>query len=145
MRRPLSLTQQNALLLVAVFIAFEVLTAVAVMSFLMVPMARRGAGDLSELLALTAQTWSELPPSTRPAFQRQLAEHHEIVLLPTPLPDEFEEAHRGPYLQELRKSLSVHFSQHVEVRSSTARRRGVALGGTAKRWQDTVAGISPQP
>jgi len=117
-RRPLSLTQQNALLLVAVFIAFEVLTAIAVMSFLMTPMARRGANDLSELLALTAQTWSELPPSTRPAFQRQLADHHEIVLLPTAMPDELEEAHRGPYLQELRKSLSVHFNQRVEVRSS---------------------------
>jgi two-component system, OmpR family, osmolarity sensor histidine kinase EnvZ len=117
-RRPLSLTQQNALLLVVVFIAFEVLAAIAVMSFLVVPMARRGAGDLSELLALTAQTWSELPPTTRPAFQRQLADQHEIVLLPTPLPDKLEEAHRGPYLQELRNSLSVHFNQRVEVRSS---------------------------
>ena len=100
------------------FIAFEVLTAFAVMSFLMVPMARRSASDLSELLALTAQTWSELPPSTRPAFQRQLSDQHEIVLLPTPLPDELVEAHRGPYLQELRKSLTVHFNQNVEVRSS---------------------------
>ncbi len=119
MRRPLSLTQQNALRLAVVFIAFEVLAAVAVMSLLMVPMARRGAADLSELLALAAQTWSELPPSTRPAFQRHLADHHAIALLATPLPDDLIEPHRGPYLQQLDKSLSDHFKQRVEVRSST--------------------------
>jgi len=118
MRRPFSLMQQNALRLAVVFIAFEVLAAVAVMSLLMVPMARRGAADLSELLALAAQTWSELPPSTRPAFQRHLAEQHAIVLMSTPLPDELKSAHRGPYLQQLGKSLSDHFNQRVEVRSS---------------------------
>jgi two-component system osmolarity sensor histidine kinase EnvZ len=118
-RRSLSLTHQNALRLAVVFIAFEVLAAVAVMLLLMVPMARRGAADLSELLALAAQTWSELPPSTRPAFQRHLAEQHALVLLPTPLPDRLIEAHRGPYLQQLDKSLSDHFKRRVEVRSST--------------------------
>jgi two-component system osmolarity sensor histidine kinase EnvZ len=118
-RRPLSLTQQNALRLAVVFIAFEVLAAVAVLSLLMVPMARRGAADLSELLALAAQTWSELPPSTRPAFQRHLADHHAIVLLSTPLSDDLVEPHRGPYLQQLDKSLSDHFKQRIDVRSST--------------------------
>jgi len=118
MRRPFSLMQQNAVRLAVVFIAFEVLAAVAVMSLLMLPMACRGAADLSELLALAAQTWSELPPSTRPAFQRHLAEQHAILLMSTPSLDELKAAHRGPYLQQLGKSLSDHFNQRVEVRSS---------------------------
>ena len=62
MRRSLSLTQQNALWLVAAFVALELVAAVAVMAFLMLPMARRAAGDFGELLALSAETWSELPP-----------------------------------------------------------------------------------
>jgi hypothetical protein len=80
MRRSLSLTQQNALWLVAAFVAFELVAAVAVMAFLMLPMARRAAGDFGELLALSAETWSELPPGTRPAFERHLVEAQGIEL-----------------------------------------------------------------
>ena len=68
MRRPLSLAQQNALRLIAVFVAFEVIAALAVVWFMMVPLAQRAAEDFGELLALSAETWSELPPMTRSAF-----------------------------------------------------------------------------
>jgi hypothetical protein len=58
----LSLTQQNALLLLAFFILFELLVASAITYFLMLPMARRSTADLAGLRTLSAQTWSELPP-----------------------------------------------------------------------------------
>ena len=63
-----SLASQNARLLVGVFLIFELLVASAVVVFLMLPMARSSAADLASLMLLSAQTWSELPPETRPAF-----------------------------------------------------------------------------
>jgi two-component system osmolarity sensor histidine kinase EnvZ len=80
MRRPLSLAQQNALRLIVVFIAFEIIAALSVVWFLMMPLARRAADDFGELLALSAEIWSELPPMTRPAFERHLRESHGIEL-----------------------------------------------------------------
>ena len=64
-----SLASQNARLLVGVFLIFELLVASAVVVFLMLPMARSSAADLASLMLLSAQTWSELPPETRPAFE----------------------------------------------------------------------------
>jgi two-component system osmolarity sensor histidine kinase EnvZ len=120
MKRPLSLTQQNALRLVVVFIAFELVAAIAVMSLLMLPMARRAASDFAELLAMSAETWSELPPSTRPAFEKHLAAEHGILLLDRPPDDEFSEAHHGPYLVQLERTLTQHFERPILV-SSTSR------------------------
>ena len=89
----LSLTQQNALLLVVFFLAFELLVASAVTYFLMLPMARRSADDLAGLMALSAQTWSELPPVTRPAFEIELARSHGLALRAEPPQD----AHDGRF------------------------------------------------
>ena len=80
----LTLTQQNALLLLVFFIAFELLVASAITYFLMLPMARRSAGDLAGLMTLSAQTWSELPPRTRPAFEIELARSHALALRDEP-------------------------------------------------------------
>jgi two-component system osmolarity sensor histidine kinase EnvZ len=118
MRRSLSLTQQNALWLVAAFVVFELVAAVAVMTFLMLPMARRAAGDFGELLALSAETWSELPPETRPAFERHLLEVHGIELQVTQ-PEKLEtSAGHGPYVVNLERTLSAQFGTPVKVADS---------------------------
>lgn len=80
MARNLSLTQQNAWRLGLVFVAFELLAALAVVTLLMMPMARRAAADLAGLMVLSAQTWSELPPDTRPAFILELQRAHQMAL-----------------------------------------------------------------
>jgi two-component system osmolarity sensor histidine kinase EnvZ len=118
MRRSLSLTQQNALWLVAAFVVFELIAAVAVMTFLMLPMARRAAGDFGELLALSAETWSELPPETRPAFERHLVEVHRIELLVAQPEGLQARAGHGPYVRNLERSLSGQFGTRVEVSDS---------------------------
>jgi len=79
-RRALSLTHQNAWRLALVFIAFEGLLALAVVFLLMLPMARRAAGDLAGIMVLSAQTLSELPPDTRPVFAQELRHSHQLVL-----------------------------------------------------------------
>ena len=87
MLRPASLAQQNALRLIVVFVAFEIIAALAVVWFLMMPLAWRSADDFAGLLTLSAETWGELPPITRPAFERHLAEVHGIELQVAPPPD----------------------------------------------------------
>ena len=97
----LSLTQQNALLLVMFFIAFELVTALATAYFLMLPMARRSAADLAGLMTLSAQTWSELPPLTRPAFEFELARSHALALRAEPPLNASTPTWREPYLKYL--------------------------------------------
>ena len=118
MRRDLSLTQQNALRLVLVFVAFELVAAVAVLSLLMLPMARRAASDFGELLALSAETWSELPPQTRPAFERHLLEEHGILLDAATVPADLAPSHGGPYLAELEQALAQHFATRIDIGST---------------------------
>lgn len=104
-RNGVSLARQYALLLAAFFIAFELLMAAAVVGLLMVPMARRAAGDLAGLMVLSAQTWSELPPETRPAFTAELANNH-LLALRTDLPPAGPNLLHGPYLYFLEEALA---------------------------------------
>ena len=118
LRNP-SLTQLNALRLVLVFLGFELVAAIAVLWYLMLPMATRAASDFGELLALSAETWSELPPQTRPAFERHLLNQHGILLQSGPGLPNLQPSHHGPYLAALESALSQHFGQPMSVRSST--------------------------
>ncbi|MBI5784379.1 MAG: HAMP domain-containing protein [Rhodocyclales bacterium] len=109
--RGTSLARQYALLLAAFFIAFELLMSAAVVGLLMVPMARRAAGDLAGLMVLSAQTWSELPPDTRPAFKLELANNH-VLALRADLPAEGQDPLHGPYLYFLEEALAERTGNH---------------------------------
>lgn len=115
MRRPLSLAQQNALRLIVVFVAFEVIVALAVVWFLMVPLAQRAAEDFGELLALSAETWSELPPMTRPAFEQHLVELHGIELRQAPPEDAREREGRDFYVRHVQGTLEAQFGETIPV------------------------------
>ena len=99
------LVHMNARLLVAMFVVFELLAAAAVLGYLMVPMARLAAGDLAGLMTLSAKTWSELPPETRPAFEQELYTTHRLALRLEP-PEPTADAWRGPYLRLLESALT---------------------------------------
>ena len=111
---PASLAQQNALMLGLVFIVFELLMAAAVTSFVMLPMARRSTDDLANLMVLSAQTWSELPPETRPDFEHELARTYLLALRNAPLSHGLEEWH-GVYLYILEQALEAKtgLAQHL--------------------------------
>ncbi len=115
MRAPLSLTQQNALRLALVFVVFEVLSAVAVVYLLMLPMARRASSDLAGLMVLSAQTWSELPPATRPAFERELLAAHGLALAETEPADAVPMQWRSPYVRQLQTGLEARTGGPVEL------------------------------
>ena len=122
MRPNLSLFQQNALRLIAVFIAFELLLAAAVLGLLMLPMARQAAGDLASLMVISAQTWSELPPETRPVFERELETAHQLVLTPQAPADALASTWHGPYAHELEAQLSQRVGSEIAL--ATGRRDG---------------------
>jgi two-component system, OmpR family, osmolarity sensor histidine kinase EnvZ len=101
-----SLARQYAVPLVLVFCLFELVSAASVVVLLMAPMARRSAEDLVGLMVLSAQTWTELPPETRPAFEQELIEQHQLALRadsPGPAPDEW----HMPYLYLLEAALAA--------------------------------------
>lgn len=117
MTRPLSLRQQNALRLALIFVLFELLAALAVVFLLMLPMAERASSDLTGLMVLSAQTWSELPPGTRPAFEQELAHAHALTLS-TNLPADAKPLQRhGFYLRALESRLTKRVGHEVEIRS----------------------------
>ncbi len=103
--RARKLAHENARLLVVMFVVFELLAVGAVLSYLMVPMARLAASDLAGLMTLSAETWSELPPATRPAFERELYAAHRLALRAEP-PQAARDEWRGPYLQLLESALT---------------------------------------
>jgi two-component system osmolarity sensor histidine kinase EnvZ len=119
MRLTSSLIQQNALRLIVVFVVFELLLATAVIQLLMLPMARQAASDVAGLMILSAQTWSELPPETRPAFTRALADSHQLILS-TREPDGATPIDwHGPYAEQLEESIAQRTGVPVVLASST--------------------------
>jgi two-component system osmolarity sensor histidine kinase EnvZ len=132
-RPSLSLFQQNALRLIAVFILFELLIAAAVMTLLMLPMARQAAGDLASLMVLSAQTWSELPPETRPVFAQELEAAHHLILMPEKPADAQLSAWHGPYARELETRLSERIGGTVALVDNER-------GGEAWHWARLPSG-----
>jgi two-component system osmolarity sensor histidine kinase EnvZ len=69
-------------MLAGAFIVIEFLVVALLVLFVLLPLARRSADDLAGLMVLSAQTWAELPPETRPAFEEELLASHALVLRP---------------------------------------------------------------
>jgi two-component system osmolarity sensor histidine kinase EnvZ len=69
-------------MLAGAFIVIEVLVVALFVLFVLLPLARRSADDLAGLMVLSAQTWAELPPLTRPAFEEELLASHALALRP---------------------------------------------------------------
>jgi two-component system osmolarity sensor histidine kinase EnvZ len=134
-----SLAQQNALLLALVFALFEVLAVVAVAGLVMVPMARRSADDLANLMILSAQTWNELPPQTRVDFELELAEKYQLALRAEPLSDSTirpamaGDEGRSPYLYFLESALNVKTKTDQHLTREI-------IAGTGWYWRSLPAG-----
>lgn len=53
---------------------------VALYLFVIAPITERAADDQAGLIVLSAQTWVELPPETRPDFELEAAESHDLII-----------------------------------------------------------------
>ena len=78
MKRPLSLLTRIGATLALALLAFSLFTATVVTYFVLVPVGQRAADDFAALILLSAQTWVELPPSTRPAYEREMLATHRL-------------------------------------------------------------------
>jgi len=80
MRLPNTLFSKSATTLVITLILLSLITWASAAYFLLIPVAKRSADDLAALLILSAQTWTELPPLTRPVFEAELITAHGLKL-----------------------------------------------------------------
>jgi two-component system osmolarity sensor histidine kinase EnvZ len=110
-----TLFRRTALTVAVGLLVFQLVSGAAIFINLMLPLAQRSADDLAGLLVLSARTWVELPPTTRPDFQTELRTSHriELRLVSTPLGDEV--AHH-PYLNYLRAALRVRLEAESPAR-----------------------------
>lgn len=114
MKRTMSLVRQHAVMIASAFIALEMLTLIAFASLVMLPLARRSADDLAGLMVLSAQTWTELPPDTRPAFEEELRLKHALLIHPAIEGERVAEWH-APffYLLEHALALRIGMDEHL--------------------------------
>jgi two-component system osmolarity sensor histidine kinase EnvZ len=100
-----SLARQNAVLLTLAFVLMELLVFGLCALLILLPLGRRSADDLSGLMVLSAQTWAELPPQTRPAFEEELLGSHALALRLEP-PEQARDEWHPPYFYLLEGALS---------------------------------------
>ena len=115
MRSRRTLFRRAAFTVAAGLVVFQVAAGFAVYAYVLAPLAQRSADDLAGFLVMSARTWAELPPETRPAFAAELEESHHIAL--TDAPDRHdEEVRRHPYMNRLREALERRLDPPEEPR-----------------------------
>ena len=77
---PKTLFARTVLIISSLLFVFVLLASSVIFYYIMTPMARQSASHLAALVALSAQTWVELPPETRHDFELELKRQHNISL-----------------------------------------------------------------
>ena len=132
--RRVSLAQHYRRWLVSLFLVFAVVTLSSVLGFVMLPLAQRSADDLAGLMVLSAQTWAELPPTTRPVFEAELLSTYQLALQPgMPPPPDTSLVH-GFYINYLEQSLQQRQGVPVFLATAPGPRAGDWL------WTSVTAG-----
>lgn len=80
MNSPRTLFARTGTTLTVAFAVFLLFSVAVVVNFILVPIAKQGAKDFATLMMLSAQTWVELPPTTRPIFERHLMQEYELEI-----------------------------------------------------------------
>ncbi|MBI1425379.1 MAG: HAMP domain-containing protein [Gammaproteobacteria bacterium] len=116
-RRPATLFRRTAVTLSLAFVLLLLVVFGTLVYFVNLPLARQATDDLAALIVLSAQTWVELPPATRADFERELIEHHGLVLqaAETPLP---EQTSILPYRRLLEQALEKRLGHTVTVKTT---------------------------
>ena len=95
-------------------VAIALVSILALDQFVTDPIAEQSADDEAALLVLTAQTWVELPPRSRPYFELELVESHGIVVSPETRPLEPLDASR-PWMEALQRNLGQRIGEPVRL------------------------------
>lgn len=144
MTQPPSLVRQNAVWLALAFLAVELLATVAFVGLVAWPMARRSADDLAGLMVISAQTWAELPPHTRPAFEAELQRNHGLQLQPAQAGVHADGWH-PPFLYLLEAALARRVGTHQHVLRDTSAQGDTRYWATLPSGGQTLAvGLSAE-
>jgi two-component system osmolarity sensor histidine kinase EnvZ len=125
-----SLFARTALTLALAFIVFQMAAFWVVTRTLIVPVAERSADDLAGLIVLSAQTWVELPPQTRAAFERELARRHGLRLTTAAIGATVD-APQFAFRTQIEAALSRRVGETIVLRG---------VPGTAAAWLDIPVG-----
>jgi two-component system osmolarity sensor histidine kinase EnvZ len=125
-----SLYARTALTLALAFVVFQAAAFWVVTRTLIVPVAERSADDLAGLIVLSAQTWVELPPPTRAAFERELARRHGLRLTTIDV-GATADAPRFAFRRQIEDALSRRVGEVIELRG---------VPDTAAVWLDIPVG-----
>ena len=116
MLRPQTLFARTALAMAIALLAFVLLAGFLVFRYILYPVGQQAADDLAALMVLSAQTWAELPPETRPDFVEELKQNHQLLLLETAPAEGMEPlGYTPPYLHFLGDSLSRRLGQTIAL------------------------------
>jgi len=136
-RRPVTLAQQNLRWLAALFLGLELVTVAAALVFVLLPLAKRSADDLSGLMVLSAQTWVELPADRRADFEDELRTRHLLALRPGMLPPPDTGLRHGFYMHFLERALLRRLGEPAFFTSEAGPDGGEWL------WTSVTAGGRP--
>ena len=148
---PKTLYAKTSATLAATTLLFLLLTLITIGYLIVVPVAKRSADDLAALMMVSAQTWAELPPQTRPDFELELKLNHGLTLAKTSSPLTHEVTRLLPYTRFLQDSLIQRSNQKITIHST------ISADGTHWYWTDipvnkrvvrfgfTLARLGPQP
>ena len=125
-----SLYARTALTLGLAFVVFQAAAFWVVYQTLIVPVAERSADDLAGLIVLSAQTWVELPPQTRVAFERELARRHGLRLTTIDIGATVN-APRFSFRKQIESALSTRVGETIVLRG---------VPGTQAAWLDIPVG-----
>ena len=78
--KPRTLFGRTALAFTFAFLLFSFFSLTVVTYFVAMPLTKRAADDLSALMVLATQIWVELPPGTRPDFEREMMARHNLFI-----------------------------------------------------------------
>ncbi len=145
----ISLFQRSLLAVSAGLLIALAVSAALGYAYVLRPLAARSADDFSALLVLSARTWAELPPDTRPAFVEELQDEHALQVSTLETPAVVESLQGHPYLSLLHESLHGRLNpdEGLQVSEDPPGQFNVDLNlpGHWLRFSFTKQRITPRP
>ncbi|MEN8763593.1 MAG: hypothetical protein ABF290_14295, partial [Thiogranum sp.] len=78
MSKPLTLFTRTGITLTVALLVFVMFCIGAMVTYIAIPLARQGSDDLAALMVLSAKTWIELPPASRPFLEEELMLEYQL-------------------------------------------------------------------
>ena len=105
---------RTSLIITSTLLIFLLATISIVGYFIVLPVGKRNAEDLTSLILLSAQTYVELPPETRQDFIDELSKSHQLYWGDGNEPLA-QHTHLGPHFRLMEESLSSRLGSNIDI------------------------------